>query len=462
MTEALFKLTVSDAVRRIKKYDRRSRVFINTRLSDALSEEDVGAQQAPRSKLHNLPYSLKDEWETKILPTTAGSWRHRERRGEVDCKAYQVFKAAGAVLLGKSNLSDLGIPPEATSYVGGATKNPFDRRRSAGGSSGGSAAAVAFGYSAFEWGADIGGSIRLPAAFCGILGLRLSSETWPITDFFPKAPPSLEWMNGQGPFTHDTKQMRAVLEAAAPMRTGKERPFKLKGCVLYEPDHGLWRTFSRDVRRHAQFAVDGEALKGSKKLLKMSRVRDHYAGIWGSNFEELLASDKSIDFNTGLRAAVSGLLFKGRLGDKRIHPLTAELLLLMIVGRYTLFTNRKAAMRRADVIRDGFRDLWDQGYLVIAPVCCYPPPKIMQTNRNTDIISATTPGNIADSTSLAVPFGHFNVRGRKLPRSLQIMGPPGSEQLILNVADRLIQSRDKVKELRPLKTPAQRFLESKK
>lgn len=462
MTGPLFDLSVSEAVRRIKRHDKKTRVFINTRLAEALKEEKAHKKQPSSKNLFNLPYSLKDEWETKILPTTAGSWRHRKRRGKVDCKAYEVFKNAGAVLLGKSNLSDLGIPPEASSYVGGSTKNPFDFRRTAGGSSGGSAAAVAFGYSAFEWGADIGGSIRLPAAFCGILGLRLSSQTWPITDFFPKNPPSLEWMNGQGPFTHTTAQMRAVLEAAAPMRTGTGRTFKLKGCVLYQPDHGLWKSFRDDVKAHAEFAVDGPALLKSKKLLKMTRVRDHYAAIWGSNFEELLESDKSIDFNTGLRAAVSGLLFKGRLGDKRIHPLTAELLLLMIVGRYTLFTNRKTAMRRADAIRDGFRDLWDQGYLVIAPVCCFPPPKIMQTNRNTDIISGTTPGNIADSTALAVPFGHFHVKGKRLPRALQIMGPPGSEQLVLNVADRLIQSRDKVNELRPLKTPAERFIESKK
>ncbi|MDF1666726.1 MAG: amidase family protein [Planctomycetota bacterium] len=462
MTDPLFALTVSDAVKRVKRYDRKTQVFINTRLDEALRDEKNLNKQAKASKLFNLPYSLKDEWETKILPTTAGSWRHRKRRGAVNCKAYELFKKAGAVLLGKSNLSDLGIPPEASSYVGGSTKNPFDSRRTAGGSSGGSAAAVAFGYSAFEWGADIGGSIRLPAAFCGILGMRLSSQTWPITDFFPKNPPSLEWMNGQGPFTHSTDQMRAVLDVAAPMRTGTERAFKLKGCVLYEPDHGQWTSFLRDVQPHAQFAVDGPVLKKSKKLLKMTRVHDHYAAIWGSNFEELLQSDKSIDFNTGLRAAVSGLLFKGRLGDKRIHPLTAELLLLMIVGRYTLFTNRKTAMRRADAIRDGFRDLWDQGYLVIAPVCCFPPPKIMQTNRNTDIISGTTPGNIADATALAVPFGQFHVKGKALPRSLQIMGPPGSERLVLDVADRLIQSRDKVEELRPLKTPAQRFLESKK
>ena len=462
MNSKLFSLSVTDAVQRIRRYDKKTHVFVNTRLDAALKEEKSLKRPAQKTPLHGLPYSLKDEWETKILPTTGGSWRHRKRYGKVDCVALKTFQKAGAILLGKSNLSDLGIPPEATSYVGGSTRNPFDLSRSAGGSSGGSAAAVAFGYSAFEWGADIGGSIRLPAAFCGILGLRLSSQTWPISDFFPTNPPTLAWMNGQGPFTHTTAQMRTVLDAALPMKTGTADPFQLRGCVLYQPDHGLWKTFADDVSKHVKQAIDGPLLKGSKKLLKMSRVRDHYAAIWASNFEELLASDKSIDFNTGIRAAFSGLIFKGRLGDRRIHPLTAELLLLMIFGRYTFFTNQKRAMSRAAVIRDGFRDLWAQGNLVIAPVCSFPPPKIMQTNRNTDIISGTCPGNIADATALAVPFGHFQVGKKKLPRALQIMGPPGSERLILDVADRLIASRDKDPKLKALITPAQRFLNSKK
>src|SRR5207245_3173714 len=123
---------------------------------------------------HALHCSSTDQFDTCCLPTTGGSWRYRERRPTVDSPIVTALEEAGAVLLGKTNLSDMGLVPEASSWVAGPTRNPFDPTRSAGGSSGGSAAAVAYGFSAFEWGADIGGSIRLPAAFCGILGLRLS------------------------------------------------------------------------------------------------------------------------------------------------------------------------------------------------------------------------------------------------------------------------------------------------
>ncbi len=182
-----FDLSVAEAAQRIGRYNDDVHVFIN------VNEDAVGdiVERESTQSLFGVPFGLKDQFNTMCLPTTGGSWRFRDRRPAHDSNVYEAFANAGAILMGKSNLSDLGIPPEASNYIAGRCKNPFDPRRTAGGSSGGSAAGVAYGFTAFDWGTDIGGSIRVPAAFCGVLGIRLSSAVWPIVDLFPKVPPVL-------------------------------------------------------------------------------------------------------------------------------------------------------------------------------------------------------------------------------------------------------------------------------
>ena len=101
----------------------------------------------------------------------------RARAGSID----RVLMQAGAVMLGKSNMPDLALSNESDNHLIGATTNPFDPTRTAGGSTGGGAAAIATGMAAFDWGGDFGGSIRTPAACCGIVGIRLSSQAWPAS-----------------------------------------------------------------------------------------------------------------------------------------------------------------------------------------------------------------------------------------------------------------------------------------
>jgi hypothetical protein len=105
-------------------------------------------------------------------------------------------------------------------------------------------------------------------------------------------------MNGQGPFAHKTKQIRQILEAVkGHLKTGKSRPMKLNGAVLYASDHGKWSSFIEDLEKHVQKAVGALVLRKSRKLLKMTRLRDFYAGVWASRFEQLLESDTSINFS---------------------------------------------------------------------------------------------------------------------------------------------------------------------
>ena len=138
-----------------------------------LDEPSRGTDAGP---LAGIPYVLKDTWDTAGIVTTGGSFRHRDRIPTQSSKPHRAIEATGAVLLGKSNLSDLAFSIESDNHLFGPVRNPHDPSRTAGGSTGGGACAVASGMAAFDWGTDFGGSIRLPAAFCGVVGLRLSAR----------------------------------------------------------------------------------------------------------------------------------------------------------------------------------------------------------------------------------------------------------------------------------------------
>jgi Asp-tRNA(Asn)/Glu-tRNA(Gln) amidotransferase A subunit family amidase len=440
MASAIFSLSTPEAVARIREANPTINAYLSTRLEDALRDAEARAEQPARSPLHGVPYGLKDEWETLALPTTAGSFRHRQRRSTENSAVFEAFDQAGAVLVGKTNLSDLGLAPESTNFVIGPTRNPWDSNRTAGGSSGGAAAAVAAGMQGFDWGTDIGGSIRQPAAFCGILGMRLSSEIWPITGSFPVIPAPVRWMCGQGPLCRTTAEMRAVLDVAAPtLRAGSSRPFEPRRAVLHMPeDLGGWPNFANDVRPHLEAAIGGE-LRSDHGLPSTFWIRSIYSAVWASQIERLVEADPTLPFVEGMKAAFSSLAFGERRGDKRLHPHAAELLVLMSLGRVTVFSNRERALAKAEGIADRMRQLWDDGAIVVAPVATLPAsPHGKGNEEHAEVLRCTAAGNLADATALSIPFGRFGT----MPRALQLMGPPGSEHALLDVADRLIASRD--------------------
>ena len=124
--------------------------------------------------LHGVPIVVKDQIETAGLPTTFGSIASGEYQPEQDATAIAKLREAGAIILGKTTLPDFATSWFSTSSRSGVTKNPYDLSRDPGGSSSGTAAAVAANLSLVGIGEDTGGSIRLPASFCGLVGLRVT------------------------------------------------------------------------------------------------------------------------------------------------------------------------------------------------------------------------------------------------------------------------------------------------
>ena len=127
-----------------------------------------------RGPLHGLPITIKDAIETEGIRSTGGAEALADHVPEHDAPAVAVLKRAGAIVFGKTNLSEWSGDVQAFNDLFGVTNNPWDLSRTPGGSSGGAAAAVAAGLTSFELGTDIGGSIRIPSAFCGVFGHKPS------------------------------------------------------------------------------------------------------------------------------------------------------------------------------------------------------------------------------------------------------------------------------------------------
>ncbi|HYQ38951.1 MAG TPA: amidase, partial [Pseudomonas sp.] len=154
----------------------------------AQAADRAQAQGQPLPPLHGVPLTVKDAFETRGLRTTSS---HPPLAGHVparDATAVARLRSAGCVLLGKTNLPELAGDPQCWSPLFGTTRNPWDLARTSGGSSGGSAVAVAMGFSALDLGSDIGGSIRIPAAYCGVAGLKATENRIPRTGHIPHLP----------------------------------------------------------------------------------------------------------------------------------------------------------------------------------------------------------------------------------------------------------------------------------
>ncbi len=139
----------------------------------------------PMGPLHGVPLSMKSSIDVRGLRCETGSRFRQGRIAERDAPLVAALRDAGAIVLGVTNTPDMLMAYETDNYIYGRTNNPYDLDRTAGGSSGGEAAAIAAGFSAGGMGSDGGGSVRVPAAFCGVAGLKPSAGLIPRTGHWP-------------------------------------------------------------------------------------------------------------------------------------------------------------------------------------------------------------------------------------------------------------------------------------
>src|SRR5881296_3650415 len=180
-------------------------------MKSAQEAESEIQQKKWRGPLHGIPIALKDLFDTAGIKTTAGSAVFKDRVPQQDAEVVRRLKAAGAVLLGKNNMHEFAYGGTSLVSHFGAVHNPWDLSRIAGGSSGGSAAAVAAQLCFGSLGSDTGGSIRQPAGYCGIVGLKPTYGRVSTSGVIP-----LAWsLDHLGPITRTAMDAALMLQVIA-------------------------------------------------------------------------------------------------------------------------------------------------------------------------------------------------------------------------------------------------------
>ncbi|WKA26566.1 amidase [Bradyrhizobium roseum] len=249
---------LDQAIKRIEVQDARInamvvRDFERARLSAAAADRALA--QGERKPLLGIPVSVKESFNVGGLPTTWGLPMGRDWRAAEDAVAVARLKAAGAVVVGKTNLAIAIADWQSYNTIYNATNNPWDPARTPGGSSGGSAAALAAGYVALELGSDVSGSIRVPAHFCGVFGHKPTSDLVPQRGHAPPRALPLQ------------TDLTSGLGVCGPMaRTADDLAMALD--VLAGPDENqatayrLWLPAARhaDLRSYRVLVIDGHPL----------------------------------------------------------------------------------------------------------------------------------------------------------------------------------------------------------
>jgi amidase len=219
-------------IRRIERHDPALNAVVVRDYARAREQAMVAEHARARGEhraLLGLPITLKESINVTGLQTTCGVPEWKGYISQHDAPVTTRTRAAGAVLLGKTNVPPMLADWQSANPIFGCTNNPWDRGRTPGGSSGGSAAAIAAGLSALEVGSDIGGSIRVPAAFCGIYGHRPSETLLPRSGQFPMPPlpnPAVV-MGVQGPLARNAEDLELALSVLAGPEVGEDVAWKV-------------------------------------------------------------------------------------------------------------------------------------------------------------------------------------------------------------------------------------------
>ncbi len=202
----------------------------NPRLNAIVTLDAAGARERARAAdqalargelwgpLHGVPFTLKDSHSTAGMRTTVGHPSFEHHVPVEDGAVAARLKAAGGILLGKTNVPPLLMRAQTDNAIFGCTSNPWDLARTAGGSSGGSAAAVAAGLVPFDIGSDMTGSIRIPASYCGVFGFKPTSNRVPGTGHIPPLPgmPRPErFMAASGPLARSVQDLELIMRVLA-------------------------------------------------------------------------------------------------------------------------------------------------------------------------------------------------------------------------------------------------------
>ena len=418
---------------RIGRLNSKLNAFITVTGEQALEEaRQADAELAAgrdRGPLHGIPVAVKDLFLTRGVRTTCGSKVYEDFVPAIDAAVVERLRAAGAVMFGKLNMHEMAYGITSANPHYGPVRNPWNPGHSPGGSSGGSGAAVAAQMVYAAMGSDTGGSIRIPAAFCGVVGLK---PTYGRVSRYGALPLAYS-LDHMGPLTRSVRDAAMVLNAIA----GYDRrdPTSSRHPVVdFVPDDGCSirrlrigfpeNFYFEDLDAGVEQSVRGVFARAQSlgALVTPVRVPDIAA---------LNAVARVIQLAEASAVAEPNLAHREKFG--------ADVLALFDQGRLLPATDYINAQRlRRHMIRE-FDQLWAEVDCLIAPTTPNTAPRVGDATvrlggRDEDVRLATTRLvrgiNVLGLPALSMPCG---LASNGLPMGIQIIGPAWEEALILRI-----------------------------
>jgi amidase len=376
--------------------------------------------------LHGVPFTLKDSFDTAGLVTTVGTVGWRDRIPERDATVAARLKAAGAILLGKTNTPEFTWSDETDNDVYGVTSNPYDPSRTPGGSSGGAGAIVAAGGSFFDIGSDSGDSIRQPAHVCGVAGLKPTNGRVPLTGHWPGSGGIMGSLTALGPIARHVDDLAWLLPVIAgpdgqdprvppvPVRDDRAIESAALRCAVLT-DNGIRRPTEETV---ATVQAAASALEGAGAHVEqaMPPALDEAWDTW----DRLVRAD-GYDWLRGL-IADAGTPGMGSYETRGWIDLEARPMPGAEVARI---------LARADAIRARLLRWFADFDVIVCPVM--PQPAIRHGESNADWFGDTY-SDVHNLTGWPAVVVRGGASAEGLPIGVQLVAPPWREDLAIAAA----------------------------
>ena len=400
-------------------------------LAHAREADAALARGESKGPLHGVPITVKDSFDTEGIISTAGTKGHASYVPQQDATAVARMRAAGAIVLGKTNLPELSLAYESDNLIYGRTNNPYDLSRTPGGSSGGESAIIAAGGSPLGLGTDAGGSIRVPAHFCGIAGLKPTSGRIPFTGLLPPAFGASARVRHVGPMARYVQDLSLALPilAGVDWRDPATVPMPLEDPRQVEL-----------TRLRAAFYTDNGLLTPTPETSGIVRTAVHALADAGVAVEEARPTgiEHSFEIFRGLFGADGGAGVQRLLqmaGTTDIHPFVQQF--GEILRPYAMTTAEYGGfLVRWDLFRSTMLSFLENYDVIICPVCALPawPHSTTMTEEQLLAGSYSMTYNLTGWPGVAVRGG---TSPEGLPIGIQVVARPWREDVALAVAQHL-------------------------
>ena len=404
----------------------------------ARAAEAAVMRNAPLGPLHGIPLTVKSCIDVAGWPCPAGSLLRKDYVPEQDAPLVARWKAAGAILLGNTNTPEFLMAYETDNLLTGKTCNPWDLSRSSGGSSGGEASAIAAGCSMGGVGSDGGGSIRIPAHFCGICGLKPTPGRVPITGHFPPGAGAFSWIGVAGPMARTIADVRLLFEVLAGPDPGDalSAPVPLR----FHPE-----TSFRDVRIGIlESDALGTATPETRAAVLCAAEFLRAQGFLVAPFQ-LAGLDRALELWWFFFGPVVGHLFRQAIAghEDKISPMLREYLSYATSKSPISLDQFLEACAQRDLLRAAILRQMQDVSILLSPVSLAPAFRHGDGNYRPgtgyrDNMRFSQWLNLAGFPGVSVPVG---LSHEGLPIGVQVIARPYEDELALAVAEALEQAR---------------------